>query len=206
MGSKRKIVLTCLVVAAALLLSVGTAYARYREEIVQNLNFQVRPMESLNLSNQTWTEGEDGSYVLTFTMTEAVEDCRIYLAVSTGVTQPDKLTVTLQLPQDPNATEPSESTEATTLPTDPITGETVAVEVPFDGLIATAEEIPSISALSALFGSGYVYRFLDGEAEDEIREEIIFDLAAGEYVLTVSGLEDAANTTSLLRLFIEYAQ
>lgn len=206
MGNKKRISFAALLLVAALLLSVGTAYARYREEIIQNLNFQVRPIESLNLSNQSWSQGEDGSYVLTFTMDETVENCRIYLAVSKGVTQPDALTVTLQLPPDPNATESSGQTEATTVPTDPSAGETIVVEPQFDGLIATAEEIPSISALGALFGSGYVYRFLDGEAEDENREEIIFDLVAGEYVLTVTGLENAANTTSLLRLFVEYAQ
>lgn len=204
MGSKRRNLIFVLV-AAALVLSIGTAYARYREEIIQNLNFQVRPIESLQLSDQTWTQGEDGSYVLTFTMTEAVEDCRVYLAVSKGVTQPDALTVTLQLPPDPNAAETDGPTE-TTVPTDPETGETIAAEPQFESLTATVEEIPNISALGALFGSGYVYRFLDGDTETENRSEIIFDLAAGEYVLTVSGLENAANTTSLLRLFIEYAQ
>lgn len=202
MGNKKRISLAIILLAATLLLSVGRVYARYQKDIVENLNFQVRPMESLSLSNQTWTEGEDGSYVLTFTMTEDVADCRVYLAVSKGVTQPDALTVTLQLPPDPDAVQ----TEESAVETDPVTGETIVAEVPFDGLLATAEEIPNISALSALFGSGYVYRFLDGDAEDENREEIIFDLVAGEYVLTVSGLEDAANTTSLLRLFIEYAQ
>ena len=70
-------------------------------------------------------------------------------------------------------------------------------------LRATGTQIQPNSDLANVFGEGYVFRFLDAETG----EECILDLEAGrEYALNVVGLDSAAEQTSLLRVFIEYAQ
>lgn len=187
MGNKKRISLITLLLAVVMLLSVGTAYGRYSASLEGEPKFQVKPLEGLRFEKQEW-KTEDNAYVLTFSMEESQEGCRIYLAASEGVTKPETLTVTLTLPP-----EETQQTQALLDSGEEQTPEQVT-------LTAIPEEIPGISALGALFGSGYVYRFLDEQGQ-----EIIFDLTTGEYILTVSGLDTAASTTSLLRLFVEYA-
>jgi hypothetical protein len=110
--------------------------------------------------------------VLTFSMEQAAQT-HVYLAMSEGVTAPGNVEVLLTLPG-----------------VEPVT------------LLATGSEIPEVSGLKALFGSGYVFRFLDPETG----EEQILELPTEECVLTVRGLDAATEQTSLLRLFVEYAQ
>lgn len=110
--------------------------------------------------------------VLTFSLEKAAKT-HVYLALSEGITAPENVEVLLTLPGEK-----------------PVT------------LRATGTEIPEVSGLKALFGSGYVFRFLDPETG----EEQILELPAQECVLTVRGLDTAAEQTSLLRLFVEYAQ
>lgn len=68
-------------------------------------------------------------------------------------------------------------------------------------LTATASPIAEGSALYTLFGAGHVFRFID----DETGKDTVLDLTTEPCTLTVQGLESAAQVTSLLRLFIEYA-
>lgn len=189
--------LTVIVLMAALTLSVGTAYARYRTEILGDLAFQVKPLEQLTFASQQWEQSEDGSHVLTFTMAEAAQSCRMYLAVSEGITVPASLTVTLTMPpeegqqtQTQTETQPPAGTEPET-PAEPIV------------LTAVMEQITEGSSLYALFGSGYVFRFCNAETGEEMFLDLTTDFT---YTLTVSGLQSAAAQTSLLRLFVEYAQ
>lgn len=199
MKNNRRItwLLTVIVLTAALVLSVGTAYARYKSELSGDLAFQVKPMEQLSFQTQQWTQGEDGSHILTFSMAESGEKCRMYLAVSEGITAPESLAVTLTLPPEETETLPEEGLEAQT--------ETEEQETPNAPIVLTAtmQQITEGSSLYALFGSGYVFRFFHEETGEEIFLNLIADFS---YTLTVSGLQSAAAQTSLLRLFVEYAQ
>lgn len=189
--------LTAVLLTVALVLSVGTAFGRYRSEIFGNLNFQVKAMEQLTFQTQQWAQAEDGSYTLTFTMAEAAENCRMYMAVSEGVTAPESLTVTLTVPpapaEDGQQTEAEDQTAAepeTQTPGEPIV------------LTATMQQITAGSSLYGLFGSGYVFRFADVETGEELFLDLTTDFT---YTLTINGLQIAAEQTSLLRLFVEYA-
>lgn len=179
---KKKVTLLLAVVllVAALALSLGTAYARYQESIGADLNFQVKPMEKLTIAKQEWSETEDGAYALTFSMEQEAQNCRIYLAVTDGAT-PENLTVTLTLPAE-------EESGGETAEAEPVV------------LTAAGEKIPEASSMYLLFGPGYVFRFLDEDGQ-----QVIFDLTTEDYNLTVQGLDTAVQQTSLLRLFVEYA-
>lgn len=166
-------VLTVLFLAAALVLSLGTAYARYMEQVNGDQGFVARPLETPQLSQQSWQQVDD-AYVLSFSMGETAQTYRIFLAVSEGVTQPEQLEVTLSLPGEEENT---------------IT------------LQAVPEQIQDASALHALFGTGFAYRFLDAETA----EELLFELSNETYTLTVKGLDGAAEYASLVRLFVEKA-
>lgn len=197
MRDKRRLtwLLTAFLLMISLLLAVGITFGRYRTEIFGNLIFQVKPLKQLAFQSQQWAQAEDGSYTLTFTMAEANENCRIYLAVSEGITAPDALQVTLTLPvvtTEENLEAQEEAGDSSETP------EEVLPVV----LTATMEQITEGTALYGTFGSGYVFRFYDAETG----EQITLDLVAGSaYVLTVTGLQSAAEQTSLLRLFVEYA-
>lgn len=126
---------------------------------------------TLSVAQQQWQQ-LDGAYVLTFTMAQKSENSRIYLAASEGITAPENMQVILTLPGED------------------------AVQ-----LQATAEPIIENSILATVFGTGYVFRFLDTEGN-----ELTFDMTTAEYTLTVAGLDSAAEHASLLRLFVEQAQ
>ena len=179
MKSKKNwtVALGALTVAAALL--VGITYARYREELVGDQSFQPKPAQQVAFASRQWQADEEGNWVLTFSVENAVENCRVYLAVSEGVTQPENLQITLTVPGE--------------LTQDPVT------------LTATGQEITPGSALYSVFGTGYVFRFY--EAGDQAAGEMTLDLKKDEtYTLTVSGLSSAAEQTSLLRLFVDYTK
>lgn len=172
MGKNRIVwLLAAILLTAALVFSVGSAYARYREEFSGDFIFQAKPLDTLDFSQEQWQRTEDG-YALTFSMLRDEPRCRVFLAASQGISAPENLTVTLTIP-----------------------GEEPVI------LQATAEQIPEVSALSALFGAGYVFRFLDEQTGQELTLELT---AEAVYTLTVQGLESAAQQTSLLRLFVEY--
>lgn len=171
MRNKRIWLLVAILVTAALVLSVGSAFARYREEFSGDFLFQAKPLNSLAFVQEEWKQTENG-YTLTFRLNQDEPRCRCFLAVSEGISKPEQMTVTLTLPED-----------------EPVI------------LLATAEQIPEVSGLSALFGSGSVFRFLDEQTQQELTLEL---KAETEYTLTVQGLEAAAQQTSLLRLFVEY--
>ena len=164
-------------------LAIGVAYGRYRTDITGDLIFQAKPWDGISFSTQQWSQVEEDA-VLTFSMAEDVTQCRVFLAMSEGVTDAASVTVTLTIPQDPYEDE---------------NGEMVSPEPLI--LTAVGEPITQESSLYALFGSGYSFRFLDEDAE------MILDLESDKsYVLTVSGLDAAAEQTSLLRLFVEHVQ
>lgn len=184
MGNRKKLSLAVFLLIAALVLSMGVAYARYQEESGGDLFFQVKPLEELSIATQEWTQVGD-AYMLTFSMSQEEENCRIFLAVSDGVALPENLEVVLTM-SNPESIEPLTYT-------------------------ATVEAISESSALHSVFGSGYVFRFremlTDAETGEETPgEELIFDLTTEIYTLTVRGLDSAAAETSLLRLFVEYAE
>ncbi len=194
MKNNRIWLIVILLLGAAIGLSIGTAYGRYREEITGDQSFQVKPLEQLTFATQQWQQNDAGDYVLTFTMAEAAEICRMYLAVSEGVTAPEQLQVTLILPAK-ESTEASEDGTESTVTQEPVV------------LTATARQITQASSLYSLFGSGYVFRFYDGTEDAEAGEEIILNLLTETtYTLTISGLSTAAEQTSLLRLFIDYVR
>jgi len=175
MGNRRGKVLLAvlLILAGGIALFSGTAYGRYQAELVADLLFQAKPLDQISIAQQTWTPQEDGC-ILTFTLEKDAGPCRVFLAVSEGVTSPEVLEVILTVPGD--------------------------TPVVVEGL---REPIAENSAMDALFGPGFVFRF-PGEEEGE---ELQVELSAGvQYTLTVRGLPSAAEQTSLLRLFIERAQ
>lgn len=198
MKNNRIWLISILFLTAAMVLSVGTAYARYREEITGDQAFQVKPLEQLTFATQQWEQNDQGDYILTFTMAESEEDCRMYLAVSEGVTVPEGLTVTLTLPAE-ETTQILEDGTVATVVNDPVV------------LTAEVQQITEGSSLYSLFGSGYVFRFYDRvndpETGEETLEELLLDFEKEvTYTLTVKGLSKATEQTSLLRLFVEYAQ
>lgn len=183
MKSKKNwtVALGALALAAALL--VGITYARYREELVGDQAFQVKPAQQLSFASQQWQEDEDGNWTLTFSLEQSVENCRAYLAVSEGITQPETLQITLTLPGE----------QTGELTREPVT------------LTATGQAITPGSSLYSVFGAGFVFRFYG--AEEQAGEEMTLDLEKDEsYTLTVSGLSAAAEQTSLLRLFVDYTK
>lgn len=193
------------VLMISLFLAVGITFGRYRSEILGNLIFQVKPMKQLTFQSQKWLQAEDGSYALTFTMAEEADNCRMYLAVSEGITAPDALQVTLTLPIVEAGEDPAEE-EQTEENLEAQEGTGDSSETPEEVLpvvlTATMEKITEGTALYATFGSGYVFRFYDAETGNEITLDLVAESA---YVLTVTGLQSAAEQTSLLRLFVEYA-
>lgn len=191
MRNKKLIVL--LLAAVLLVASVGLMFtpaaARYRAELLGDLIFQAKPLEKLSFSASDWVVTEAGC-TLTFSMTQDVEKCRVYLAISEGVVAAESLQVLLTVP-----------------------GETPMV------LEGTCEPIPEVSDLAKRFGQGHVYYFYvepevpEGTDETEATqatedpeepEEWVFSPKADEtFTLTVTGLDSAAQATTLMRLFVE---
>lgn len=79
----------------------------------------------------------------------------------------------------------------------------VSLTVPEEeAALASAEPIREASSMYTHFGPGNTFRFYDGETG----EELVFSLSGKTCILTVEGLESAAQLTSLLRLFVEQVQ
>lgn len=175
--------LAAVLLAVSAFLAFSPAFARYRAELIEDLTFQAKPPQKLSFAESQWTIEED-ICSLTFSMEQDVERCRIFLAVSEGVTDPESLQVSLNAPGE--------------------------VYFTVEG---TCEQIPEVSDLEKVFGPGYVYYFYvtpeetdeSAEAEEpEDPEEWIFSAQAGEtFTLSVIGLESAAEATTLMRLFVE---
>lgn len=165
---------------AAVLLSVGSAYARYHEELVGDQSFQVKPAEQMAFASEQWQTDEDGNRVLTFSMANTVENGRVYLAVSQGVTAPETLQVALTLPVE-------DGTEA----------EAVTLR-------AKGQKITPETSLYSVFGPGYVFRFYDTAEQQDSVEKALDLKREAVYTLTVSGLASATEQASLLRLFVDY--
>ena len=181
--------LAAVLLMATVFMAFSPAIARYREELIADLLFQAEPVEKLDFLTSQWTMEED-TCTLTFSLNQDVEKCRIFLTVSEGVTNTEPLQVSLNAPGEPY----------------------VMVE-------GTCEQIPEVSSLEKLVGPGNVYYFYvspeeseeteeasqPGEAEEsEDLEEWIFSPKAGQtFVLTVTGLESAAEAATLVRLFAE---
>ena len=165
--------LTAFLLLVALVLSVSVAYARYREELIGDFGIQAKPLEPVSFTKETWTRTED-SLELAFSVGQVESGFRIYLAMSEGFTDMEKVSVSLAIPNE----------AMTQLP-------------------ATGEKIQPASGIYHLFGDGHVFRFLDVQTGQELFVELQPDVT---YVLTISGLEDAAEHTGLVRLFVEYAE
>ena len=147
MGNRRLTALWAAALALVLIIALlsATAYARYRAELTSDVQFQAKPLEQIKLAGQTWKSQEDGC-VLTFSLKENAGVCRVYLAVSEGITAPEALQVTLTVPGE-----------------EPVILE--GVQTP----------IAEGSAIDALFGPGTVFRFT-GEAErEELQLELTAD-------------------------------
>lgn len=98
MSNRRKWVYTAIALMLCCLLLVGVAYARYQAQLQNTIQFQTGQLQMLALAKQEWTQSED-MYQLTFSVGEAAENCRIYLAASDGVTAPEKMQVILTFPE-----------------------------------------------------------------------------------------------------------
>lgn len=192
--------LACLITAIAITLAFSGTFARYLEMLTGDQAFQVKPMEPLQITQKWMWNADDNTYVITFTAGERAKNCKVYLAVSEGVTNVQSLQVEMTAPVLPEEipTEETEETEATEE-----TQETVAETLPETvTLQATGSAITEGSAIYNLFGSGTVFQFQNTETQ----EELVFDLSQHTYTITVRGLDSAAELTSLLRLFVEYVQ
>lgn len=168
-NKKRLLLLAAFLLLVSAALAVGTAYARYREVLTGDPVFQVNPMNQLTIADYQWQQTED-AHTLTFAMEKASSGCRVFLAVSEGVQDPQSLTVTLTLP-----------------------GDTPVV------LQATPTEIPEGTPMYKQFGPGCLLRFIDPATGEEAE----LNLTTQPHTLTVEGLGEAAEQTSLLRLFVE---
>ena len=169
-----------ILIVAAVALGFSGAFARYLEMLTGDQAFSAKPLDALEITQQ-WVKVDD-AYVLTFTGGEQAKNCRIYLAVSEGITNADSLQVELQLPAAET--------------TDPEQPESPQVQT----LTAVASPIEEGSSIYNLFGSGTVFQYLDAQTQ----EEWVFDLSQDPYVITVRGLDSAAELTSLIRLFVEF--
>lgn len=183
--------LACLVIATAVTLAFSGTFARYLEMLTGDQAFQVKPMDPLQITQKWMWNADDNAYVITFTAGEQAKNCKVYLAVSEGVTNAQSLQVEMTAPvlSGETPTEATEETVAETLP------ETVTLQ-------AAGSAITEGSAIYNLFGSGTVFQFQNVETQ----EELVFDLSQYTYTITVRGLDSAAELTSLLRLFVEYVQ
>ena len=85
-----------ILIVAAVALGFSGAFARYLEMLTGDQAFSAKPLDALEITQQ-WVKVDD-AYVLTFTGGEQAKNCRIYLAVSEGITNADSLQVELQLP------------------------------------------------------------------------------------------------------------
>lgn len=120
----------------------GVAYARYQETLVFDQGFVAKPLEQVAFGSCQW-QVNDRESVLEFTMSEDLEDCKIYIAVSQGVSNPEALEISLSRPGE--------------------TGDNIYVAIP--------EPIDKGTSLCNTFGEGYVFRFYDVETGDEIEWE-----------------------------------
>ncbi|MBQ8611078.1 MAG: hypothetical protein IJ412_05130 [Oscillospiraceae bacterium] len=177
--SKRKSLLIAAAVIfllAAVLLSFGAGYARYRTEIKGDLEFGIQPLDLPEIEQIAWKQDGEG-YILVFKPNRSMLDCRLYLAVSEGVTSPESMVVELSYMQDTEAIQ----------------------------LRAVMEPITEASGLKMQFGPGYVFRFYDPVTGEEHLMDLVAD-GENAYSLAVTGLDSAAEYQSLLRLFVEPTQ
>ncbi len=131
MKNKRLLWITAIaLMVLAVTVSAGVAYARYMDRVNQDFFLTVKAQPELALAHQVWTQDGD-DYVLEFQMVAAAENCRVFLAVSEGVTAPENLQVSLTMPD----------------------GSTT--------LFAAGTEILETSSLYHTFGGGYVFHFPD---------------------------------------------
>lgn len=131
MKRKRLLWITAIaLMVLAVTVSAGVAYARYMDRVNKDFSLTVKPQPELALASQVWTQDGD-DYVLEFQMAAAAENCRVFLAVSEGVTAPETLQVSLKMPD----------------------GSTT--------IFAVGTEILEISSLYNTFGGGYVFHFPD---------------------------------------------
>ena len=120
-----------------LVLSIGLAQARYRENLKETVPFQVEEAETLTLREQTGWATNGNISTLTFSVEntgQERENGKIYMLASQGLQSGEKLTVTL-----------TQSQQVYT---------------------AVAERIQEGSALYKSFGDGWIYRFLDGQGKE----------------------------------------
>ena len=136
--SIRKILIASIVVLL-LGFTIVTAYARYQESIVSDQEFVAKPLEQIAITNNSWRQ-EDGAYLLEFELEESQQGCRIYIATSVGVTNPELLDVSFIVP-----------------------GETGHMEYK-----ATPYLIEKKSSLYKTFGPGYVFEFVETDSEQEM--------------------------------------
>ncbi len=143
--SKVKLVHRTVVMVLALVLTISAtiAYARYREELEADQGFAARPLELVKLDAGQW-QYVDGKFTMEFTVEKTVEACRVYVAVSQGMSAPDEVKIEL------------------TTPTQEILDYTVLYEEIYRG-----------TTLYGIFGPGHVYRFTNGTTDQELNFSLI---------------------------------
>lgn len=178
MSKRKSLLITAAVIflLAAVLLSFGAGYARYRTEIKGDLEFGIQPLDLPDIEQIAWKQDGAG-HILVFKPNRSMLGCRLYLAVSEGVTAPENLVVELSYVQEGEA----------------------------NLLRAAMEPITEESGLKIQFGSGYVFRFYDPVTCEEHLLDLSADDELA-YTLAVTGLDTAAEYESLLRLFVEPTQ
>lgn len=131
--------LVMLCVIGTLILTVGVAQARFRENWTETLPFQAEGNENLVLQQESgWVQTQTAQQV-TFSLENTdteVAAGEIYVLVSQGLENPDKLRITLTA-EEKNYT-------------------------------AQAQAIVPGSALHRSFGNGWVYRFPDNQGQKTI--------------------------------------
>lgn len=129
--------LTLLCLVAAVILSIGVAQARFRENWKENLPFQSADITALVLRQDgDWTtSGNQSTIGFSLENTEGEsQQGEIYLLATLGIEQPERMEVALTV-------------EGTTY-------------------IAQAQPIAEGSLLQKSFGDGWVYRFMDAQGQE----------------------------------------
>lgn len=166
--------LVMLCVIGTLILTVGIAQARFRENWTETLPFRPEGEENLILRQDGDWISDQNVQKLTFSLENADTEAaagELYVLVSAGIENPDKLVITLT----------DEDGQYT----------------------AQVQPIAPGSVLHRSFGDGWVYRFLDEQAQEKIW--VLNAAATRNFVLNVENSEEI-QYHSLIRLVAKKTQ
>jgi len=182
--------LVLLLCSAALVLSTGTAFARYRSELEKGVTFEVREMEQIHLGSTT--NDEAGNLVFSTASPKWIkgqENVQMDLAVANGTapqeheySQRDQQ-ICLQLIGSVGLWDGEDAAKIVLTQKD---GQTFQ---------ATATPITKDTALYHTHGAGWIYTFQDAEGE-----ELSWTLHGGElsFVCLTITVKDTELTTDVL--------